>query len=722
MIWVFLDLETRSRCDLPRRGGHVYAEDPSTSLLCGAALIYDDQTGASRVNVWTPYDIKPGWKVPDEDITKLGLDPGSIEWPRPYSGRRADRFGGLLADLITQDCVTLVAHNAEGFDRPVMEAWGFPPYACWLDTAHCARRSGLPAALDVVGKELFGLGKDSKGQKVLKLLMKPHAKTGDFIEPNGGQIALLARYCVRDVLLMASAWLHEGWGDPHPDDEVRLTHCAIDRRGVPIDLALASRLWEESVAIREGWVERAGKFGLDETALRSSVEFPKWLEARGFSVEDAQKGTIERVLAVLDAEGHPNEEAIRTACEARLAFNRVTEGKAAAALDKTCSTGRMHGTLVYWGAHTGRWAGRGLQLQNLPSPAEGFSEAAYDAESTAAYAAEIGADPSDVLSSMLRGLVTAEPGRVLLMIDYRQIEARVLPWLAGQEETLQAFRDGQEIYKATAASMFKIPYEKIEKSSLERLVGKVATLALGYAGGPGALLTTARNSGIEIESVETMEGPDGKAITLDCSFSGLVASDVVLMWRNANRGIAGDPKKPWRTPEGRIVIPREGGLWNAYEDAAKSIAARTTDGGEIEVGRCLFERWHDHLRITLPSGRPLIYRHPRYIPWPDMWGGAPKTVVFRGVYKGVAVDESTYGGKLAENLTQAVARDVMAEAMIRLEREALPCLMSVHDEVVISAEDPCDLERAETIMKQSPEWAKDLPLDVAGEVGARFRK
>lgn len=710
---VFLDLETRSRCDIKQCGGNVYVQDESTELLCGAAMIV--QGDRAEMHLWGPNpaisEVRQGsWRVKDDYVRKLGFDPSHIRWADPKQ-----TTGGLSTWL--QSCAaagaTFVAHNAEGFDRPALERWGLPTEGPagpvkWVDTAHRARQSGLPAGLDEIGRVLFGLGKDTKGKKVLELSYKPHKKTGEFVEPDGARMGLIARYCARDVLLMAAAWYDEGWGEEHPDDDVRRLHCEIDRRGVPADLALADRLYRESLLQKDAWLLKAAKFGLDETTLRSSVALPKWLSNHGYAVENAQKGTLQRVLASIE-DTHGHYEAITTAIEARLAFNRVTEGKALAALRKTCPDGRMRGVLVYWGAHTGRWSGRGLQPQNLPAPVKGFTQDAYDVDTPAAVAAieqatKKGVSEEAVLASMIRGILTAERGRVLLMIDYSQIEARVLLWLAGDKGGLQTFLEDKDIYMATAAGMFGMTYEAISalgKKSLQRTVGKIATLALGYQGGPGAL--TAFAEGYNFSFAE----------------NGLDPTDVVNRWRDANYLIAGTRKGIWRTPEGNVVVTRRGGLWREYQRAA----IETVRGlGDQEVGRCRFTMKGPHLHIVLPSGRPLVYRNATHEPWENNYGSTTKTLVFDSVRFGKVVREATYGGRLCENITQAVARDVMAYAMLRLAEEDFRTLFTVHDEIILSARSEDRLSRAEEIMTQNPPWAEGLPLAAEGETGFRYRK
>lgn len=618
--YVFLDLETRSHVDIKKSGGHVYVRDESTELLCGVAMVVTGTT--ARMVLWSPHacvgDIGPRWHVARAHIQKLDFDPEDFVWPLPDE----DGWEAIM-DLAHREDVVFVAHNAEGFDRPFLEARGFPTDVTWLDTMHRARQSGLPAGLDEIGRVLFDLQKDRKGQQVLYLSMKPHHKTGKFIDPDAARLGLIARYCARDVLLMAAAFYWERWDRTHPDDATRDVHCKIDHRGVPVDTELAERIYAESVAVKDAAVAEAEKHGVDLTTLRSSVGLPRWLATQGVEVDNVQKGTVERLLRK-ELSGP-----VRAVLEARLALNRVTEGKALAVLRKTCPDGRMRGALVYWGAHTGRWAGRGLQPQNLPAPVKDFSEAHYELD-TATVARDLKVEGADVLGSMLRGIIVAEPGKKIAQVDYSQIEARVLLWLARDEEGLNVFREGKDVYRATAAGIYGVPYDDITKGSVERTVGKVATLALGYQGGSGAFSQYAEGMGINLEKL------------------GVEAQEVVDQWRDSRPLVAGTRKGVWQTPEGKKVITRTGGLWKDYKQAALRVITRIRK--EVEVGRCTFRMEGPHLYVTLPSGRPLVYRGARYEEVEDNWGGRSKAITFLGVGRnGKAERTTTYGGKLAEN-------------------------------------------------------------------------
>lgn len=680
---VFIDLETRSRADIRDVGGNVYVRDDTTELLCGVAIV------EGQVHLWSPYLAAPHWVVRDKDVAALGLDPAAFTWNTPVL---TDAWFPPFLAALANAGATFVAHNGEGFDRPALEHHGFPD-ALWVDTMHRARQSGLPAGLNAVGEALFGLGKDTKGQKVLKTAMCPNKK-GRFTDPDVARLSTIARYCARDVLLMVAAWEAEGWGEEHPDDDVRRVHVVLDRRGLPVDLALAQTLLDESERLKEVSLCAVEALGVDRAVATSPVKIVEWLGANGVAVANAQKQTLQTALD----SGVPPEAAVLIG--ARLACNRVTLGKSKAALATTCPDGRMRGTLAYWGAHTGRWAGRGFQTQNLTAPVKGFSAAAYG-EDIPVVAASLDVEEEDILASMLRGIIVAEPGRALCMIDYEQIEARVLLWMARDSEGLQVFHDGRDIYRVAAASIYGVAYDDVAKDSLERKVGKVSTLALGYQGGPGALGAMA----------------DAQGLNLDAE--GIDPEEVVNAWRDGNTLLAGRRKGLWTTPEGKVVVTRQGGLWKEFQNAAK---VAVLGGGPQEVGRCLFRMAGRHLEIVLPSGRPLVYRDAQWIQWENAFGGHSPALTFNGVRFGKADREATYGGRLVENCCQAIARDVMADAMVALEAAGFPPLFTVHDEVISSVRGEEDKAAVIEIMCRTPKWAAGLPLKASGEVGERYGK
>ena len=353
--------------------------------------------------------------------------------------------------------------------------------------------------------------------------------------------------------------------------------------------------------------------------------------------------------------------------------------------------GRVRGLLQFYGANrTGRWAGRLVQVQNLPrtytNPLELARELVRNRK-TDALRAIYGSVP-DTLSQLIRTAFVAAPGNVLIDADFSAIEARVISWLAGEEWRLEVFRTHGKIYEASASQMFGVPIERIKKGNPEyalRQKGKVAELALGYQGGAGALI---------------------KMGALDMGIPEADLPDIVNRWRDANKRIKD--------------------LWYTLQNAAVQVISQ---GGSVGVNRLIVSHeWDavqntDYLTITLPSGRKLYYNKPEL--GTNQWGGA--SITFMGLDKKNKWGRiETYGGTLVENCVQAIARDCLAQAIEHLEAAGLPVIFHIHDEVVIDikpfADNDTVLKKVVEIMTRPIPWAPGLPLGADGWVGTFFRK
>lgn len=297
--------------------------------------------------------------------------------------------------------------------------------------------------------------------------------------------------------------------------------------------------------------------------------------------------------------------------------------------------------------------------------------------------------PISVISSCLRGMLTAAPGRTFYCADFAAIEARVLAWLAGQEDVLEVFRTHGKIYEKAAAGIYHKPLDEVTKD--ERFVGKVAVLALGYQGGVGAFKTMARGYGVDVDDAE--------------------ADEIKVAWREAHPDIVN--------------------YWYALERAAHRavkapgrIFAAGAEGREVR-----FRVRGSFLFCQLPSGRVLSYPYPRIemieVPW-----GEKEGLTYMGIDTkqgsptyGKWTRLKTYGGRIAENVTQSVARDLLAEALFRVEAAGYPVVMHVHDEVVCEVEDGFgDIDEFNTLVAQTPDWAEGLPVAAEGWTGKRYRK
>ena len=381
----------------------------------------------------------------------------------------------------------------------------------------------------------------------------------------------------------------------------------------------------------------------------------------------------------------------------------------------------MRGNLQYHGAGTGRWAGRGAQLQNLPRPTtEDWSEI----ESMLALLMTGDAEmvqmlydrPLTAVADCIRSMIEADPGKQLYAADFSAIEARGLAWLAGQSDVLDAFRSGVDIYNHSATGIFGRPINrKVDK--LEGQIGKVCELALGYAGGVGAFQAMAKVYGLKI-------GDHFDAIWPLATHENRERAEKGWADRGRRSGVAKNAwlaaeviKLAWRQANPRIVE-----YWKVLEDAA--IEAVANPGRIVPAGQHIAYRMNgSFLWCRLPSGRPLCYPYARITEKRTPWGAMVPAITYKSVNQLSRKweDKDFYGGLSAENVTQAVCRDIMAEAMVRVENAGYPVVLTVHDEIV-SERAGGDLGEFESLMTSVPDWATGFPIAASGWVGRRYRK
>lgn len=289
---IFIDFETRSRCDLRLHGGRRYAADPSTEVLCGVAL--DTRRDPAELYVWSPFDVELRHWRPDDAVLEALNTPADAVRYMPPRCMRDDEFAWWSLPLpiaAARTKATFVAHNADGFDKHIGDRFGLAG-ATWLDSVHRCRRRSLPGALDKIGTQLYGLGKDKGGHRIMKRLAIPQ-KNGAFREPVSATMSALVRYCIRDVFLLAAIWFDEGLGDDHVDDEVLRVHRVINERGACVDVAAAERLIAASEALK---AEAIASAPVSSTMLNSPVALRRWLAARGCELPDIQASSIEACL------------------------------------------------------------------------------------------------------------------------------------------------------------------------------------------------------------------------------------------------------------------------------------------------------------------------------------------------------------------------------------------------------------------------------------------
>lgn len=636
-----LDFETYSECDIRKAGAWAYSCHASTEVICMAYSI----DGAPPV-LWLP-----------------------------SMGAPAELFAAL------QRGAMLHAWNSFfelSIWRNVLE-WPDLPISQMTDTAALASMLALPRALGDCGAAL-GIAadqvKDKRGRYLIQRLCKPY-RGQRCRDPE--LLRELYAYCQQDViaeqaiaakLLPISVNERAVW---ELDQKINIRGVYIDAAAVDDALHLidvqTDRLNTEVYAITKG--------ALENVSQRAKVM--NYIAGLGYDMDCYTAGYIETVLkdANLPAQ-------VRRLLEIRQQTGKTSTAKYQALKEIVTPDSRAHGLLMYHGASTGRWTGKHFQPQNLPRPSARFEGSEAQAvelirSRDADLLTMVFDDPMDALSGAIRGMITAPPGKRLLIADYSAIEARALPWLAGQHDVLDVFRSHGKIYEYTASQIYGLPWREIGKDSPERFVGKVATLALGYGGGAKAFAGMAQNYGVDIPEE--------------------LAEKIKTDWRKANDNIV----RFW---------------WNCEAAALRAVQK---PGVTFEERGVSFRVVRGFLFCKLPSGRLLAYYAPKIEP--GRFGN--DQVTYMGVNSVTRKWErqSTYGGKLVENITQAVARDVMASAMLRLHAAGYEIVLTVHDEIIAEADnDFGNIEEFKRIMCELPTWTEGLPLAASGFEAERYRK
>lgn len=447
----------------------------------------------------------------------------------------------------------------------------------------------------------------------------------------------------------------------------------INDRGIPVDVeALVAAQREIEIEL-----VRLNKLCVNTCGFRASQRnaILDWVKEQGVDLPDLTKLTVKEALA-----GELPDN-VRRVLDIRQQTGKTSTAKVKRLLNWTCEDGRVRNTIQYYGAYrTGRFAGRGPQIQNFPRG--NLSE--EEVEETLGYITTGNTyltidDIFDTISSLLRSFIKAPDGRHFVVADLAGIEARVLPWLAGDEETLDIFRNGEDIYKYAAAQIYKKDYKDITKD--ERFVGKVATLSLGYGGGVKAFTGMAKVYGVEMDEE--------------------FAEKIKTQWRKAN--------------------PKIVQLWDTIERAA--IYAVKHEGRPVTAAgkkiRIIYE--NADLKIKLPSSRIMYY--PKFEHKKDDHKG--DTLTHMGGTVAGWDEMRTYGAKLIENLTQACARDVLAHSMPEIEKAGFEIIFHVHDEIVAEVDDGDERLTSDYLVELMTDghlWTKGLPLDAEGETMRRYRK
>lgn len=603
-----------------------------------------------------------------------------------------------LVDAICSPQYIKHAYNAAFEWAALSKFMGALDPAQWRCTMFHGLYCGYTAGLDATGRAL-GLEEDkrklSAGKALIRYFCVPCAPS----KRNGGRMRnlpqhdsakweLFKEYCKQDVVTEMEIERRLS-SFPVPDFVQKQweTDLLINARGVAVDMDFVEGALYLGETVRSQLMQEAT--GISQLDNPNSVaQLTQWLQDEmGEDLSDLRKETVARLLG---RDG--NSPHVQRMLQIRQELGKTSTKKYNAIEAAVCPDGRVRGLLQFYGANrTGRWAGRLVQVQNLPRTYTDPLELGRDLvkeHKLNALKAVYGSVP-DTLSQLIRTAFVAPEGHVLIDADFSAIEARVISWLAGEQWRLEVFRTHGKIYEASASQMFGVPIERIKKGNPEyalRQKGKVAELALGYQGSSGALIAMG---------------------ALDMGLCEEELPEIVSRWREANKRIRD--------------------LWYAMDSAAVQVI---TKGGSVGVnglllGRELHPDTHtDCMTITLPSGRKLYYISPQI--GQNQWGNP--SISYMGMDQKTKRwgRIETYGGKLVENCVQAIARDCLADAIERLEAAGLPVVFHVHDEVVIDvapwADEQTMLKKVVDIMRAPLSWAPQLPLNADGWVGKFFRK
>ena len=674
-----VDIETTSECDLAACGAWVYAEHPTTRLLCIAWC--DADTDAAPQS----WDILTG----------------------TYADLEAAHDALLHADL-------LIAHNAN-FERHCLRNLAGPAFGeaqRWMCSAMLSGSLGRPRALADACKSLClprDRQKDARGTRLLGTfsyktpkgkIYEPDEKPAEFLE--------LVAYCRQDVVAERAIWRAlEPFADKYLRDQW-LLDCEIEDNGVPIDaleVEGARRLYGKLQTDAE---KRCNDL-TGGVSMRSTPALRAWTRSQGWPLDSFASAAVNEALA--DAMMCDQCPTVAEFLRLRKMAGGTAGKKYEAILNMLAKDGHCHGILVGRGAHTGRYVGRGLQPQNLP---RGSLDKAYipEVRRIARYAAThdvdsaetelafwVGDGANDALAAILRDCIAPlRKDECLVVADYSAIEARVLAWLAGEDWVEDIFRGDGKIYERTAAAMYGKSVESITKH--ERMAGKIATLALGYGGGVGALQAFAAGYGV--------------------AFDDATADEIVSSWRKAR--------------------PKTVALWSALDNlllsavcGAYSRQHRLCIGGARLIARREKIAGRDTAQIVLPSGRALTYWAPRVESVGDRREIAVETYHSGGQGPDSRIKAEAegarysriWGGRICENIVQAVAFDLLLSSLLRMRDAGLKIAFHVHDEIVVVAKtkDAEDVARMMfACMTEPPEWARGLPLATEPEIMPRYRK
>ena len=661
-----IDLETYSDIDITKCGAYKYAESDYFEIL-----LFGVSVNGGPVKV---YDLACGDTIPEEILAALS-DENITKWAFNASFERI-----CLSNWLKRHC----PEHFRGYSIPEDPASKYLDPSSWKCTMIWSAYMGLPLSLEGVGAVLkLQDQKLKEGKDLIRYFCKPCKPT----KANGGRTRnlpqhdsekwiLFKEYNRRDVEVEIAIKQRLArfpvpdfvWDEYHLDQE-------INDRGIMIDPEFVSNAIAFDERSRASLMSKMRDItGIDNP--NSVQKMKEWLSDWGVEMESLSKKEVAKF--VKDSIGNIYSN-ITEALKLRLQLAKSSVRKYQAMQNVMCSDGRAHGMFQFYGANrSGRWAGRLIQLQNLPQNHMEDLEQARGLVKNGDYEAlsMLYDSVPNVLSELIRTAFVPKPGCRFIVADFSAIEARVLAWFAGEQWRLDTFAEGGDIYCASASKMFGVPVVKHGVNGHLRQKGKIAELALGYGGAVGALTSMgALDMGLQEEELQPL----------------------VSQWRNSNPHIT----KFW---------------WDVDAAAVKAVKERT----EVVLGNLCFTYRSGILFVTLPSGRKLSYIKPRMTQ--NRFGRESLS------YEGVGESKKwmrieTYGPKLVENIVQATARDLLALAMLRLRNQGFDIVMHIHDEAVLEVPDGVSgVEEICQIMSEQPDWAAGLPLRADGYECAFYKK
>lgn len=636
-----IDIETYSSNDLTSCGVYKYVEAPDFTILLFAYSIDGEKAQC--------IDLASGEVLPDWIIAAL-TDPDVLK----------TAFNAAFERI----CLTKYL----GLSKPLDPAQ-------WRCTMVLAARMGLPLSLGQCGEVLhLAEGKMTEGKALIRYFSVP-GKNGKRHLPADApdKWQTFKDYNNRDVDVEQAIRKRVRRLQPAAFDELLyVADQEINDRGVMIDQVLVDAAARFDDEYKAELLKQAQEMtGMENP--NSPAQIKDWIsQVTGFTVASLNKKNLDDLEKQLIY--WPKAQQVLAI---RREMGKTSNKKYSAMQTCVCKDGRIHGLLQFCGAaRTGRWAGRLVQVQNLPqNHLESLDYARYLVKQGDLDEFEMNyGNVTQVLSELIRTAFIAAPGHTFHVCDFSAIEARVIAWLAGEEWVLDVFRSNGDIYCANASRMFKVPVEKHGQNAALRQKGKIATLALGYGGGVSAL--------------EAMGGSK-LGLTED------EEKEIVKLWRDSN--------------------PRIVKMWGIIEKAAIS-AIKTGKSVTVHRGIQIGRRW-GMLTITLPSGRTICY--PRAVietEYNDGWRGDHEIIEYEGLNQTTKKWGSirTYGGKLTENIVQAVARDILGIVILRAREKGLPVVFHIHDEIIVEATPDQTLDQVEALFSEPIDWCRDLPLKGAG--------